>query len=43
MSENVNVTILMNTDVKRQADILFDELGFSFSTAEICLLGSVFV
>ena len=33
MSENVNVTIRMNTDVKRQADILFDELGFGFSTA----------
>lgn len=33
MSENVNVTIRMNPDIKKQADILFDELGFSFSTA----------
>ena len=31
--ENVNVTIRMDKNVKEQADKLFNELGFSLSTA----------
>ena len=30
---NVNVTIRMDEDIKKQADLLFDELGMSLSTA----------
>ena len=30
---NVNVTIRMDDDLKKEADALFDELGMSFTTA----------
>ena len=30
---NVNITIRMDEDLKKQADALFDELGMSFTTA----------
>ena len=30
---NVNVTIRVDSDLKKQADELFDELGMSFTTA----------
>ena len=30
---NINVTIRVDEDVKREADQLFDELGMSFTTA----------
>lgn len=30
---NINVTIRMDEDLKKQADILFNELGLSLSTA----------
>lgn len=30
---NVNITIRMDEDLKKEADILFDELGMSFTTA----------
>ncbi len=30
---NVNVTIRMDEQLKKQAEILFDEMGFSLSTA----------
>lgn len=30
---NVNVTIRMDSELKKEADILFDELGLSLSTA----------
>lgn len=30
---NINVTIRMDKELKEQADILFDELGLSLSTA----------
>lgn len=30
---NVNVTIRLDEDLKREADALFDELGMSFTTA----------
>ena len=30
---NVNVTIRMDEDLKKDADALFDELGMSFTTA----------
>lgn len=30
---NVNVTIRMDEDLKKQADALFDEMGMSFTTA----------
>jgi DNA-damage-inducible protein J len=30
---NVNITIRMDEDLKKDADALFDELGMSFTTA----------
>ncbi len=30
---NINVTIRMDEDLKKQADVLFNDLGFSLSTA----------
>lgn len=30
---NVNITIRMDEDLKKEADALFDELGMSFTTA----------
>lgn len=30
---NVNITIRMDEDLKREADALFDEMGMSFTTA----------
>ena len=30
---NVNITIRMDEDLKKQADLLFEELGMSFTTA----------
>ena len=30
---NVNITIRMDEDLKKNADVLFDELGMSFTTA----------
>ena len=30
---NVNITIRMDDDLKKQADALFEELGMSFTTA----------
>lgn len=30
---NVNITIRMDEDLKKKADVLFDELGMSFTTA----------
>lgn len=30
---NVNITIRMDENLKREADVLFDELGMSFTTA----------
>jgi len=30
---NINVTIRMDEELKKQADILFNELGFTLSTA----------
>ena len=30
---NINVTIRMDEDLKKQADTLFNDLGFSLSTA----------
>lgn len=30
---NVNITIRMDENLKKQADALFDELGMSFTTA----------
>jgi len=33
MSQQINVNIRMDKDVKEQADKLFNELGFNFTTA----------
>ena len=33
MSETTNITIRIDKDIKREADILFAELGLTFNTA----------